>query len=256
MNWVPRLFPVAGGEPPNLEVLERERQQISRDLLAGPLQELTDLRMALDRLSDTARRHPQPEAQEMGRKLEELQQVAEAIRQAIQDCVVAMPVLEGTKQPLRVALPQVIDGLQRRTGLPIHLEWQGFYRECAPEQALALYRILHEAVMNVRKHAGARQVQVQLDFGADQLHLMIRDDGRGFDLQEGLLKEKHIGLQSMRERAELAGGKFWVESQPGQGTVVHLILPLPVAGGGGSGKRSLERLSLAQRMNSSPMSVA
>jgi signal transduction histidine kinase len=253
MSGDPQLYTIARKEPLDPEILERERRQISRALLAGPLQDLTDLEMALNHLSDTAQRYPHPEAQEMGRKLEELHRAAEAIQQTIQDCLFAMPALEIAGQPLKVALPQVIDGLQRRTGLPIHLEWRGPYRECAPEQVLALCRITHEALMNVHKHARARQVQVQVDFDAEQIHLGIWDDGCGFDLHEGLQKEKHVGLKSMRERAELVGGKLWVESQPGRGTAVHLTLPLSPAGG--SGDRSTRLLSLFRRMNPSPVST-
>ena len=88
------------------------------------------------------------------------------------------------------------------------------------------FRIAQEALINIRKHAQARQVDVHLAETAEGLVVRIADDGRGFGLK--VIEPGHLGLISMRERAEMAGGWFRTESKPGQGTTVEFLLP-PIA---------------------------
>jgi len=83
---------------------------------------------------------------------------------------------------------------------------------------------------NVRRHAGAREAAVLLAYGASSVRLAIRDDGRGFD--PSLVGRRshgvrlHLGIETLLERAELAGGTATVDSKPGQGTEVTFELPL------------------------------
>jgi signal transduction histidine kinase len=91
-----------------------------------------------------------------------------------------------------------------------------------------LLRIAQEAIHNVKKHAGAKHLSVELEYGQDQIALEIRDDGRGFaaDSQPDSTPG-HYGLTGMRERAAAIGGTLEVTSEPGQGTVVRLRAPAP-----------------------------
>lgn len=106
--------------------------------------------------------------------------------------------------------------------------------------AALLYRIAQEAVVNVRKHADAGSVRVEAVEVADGIVVRVIDDGKGFlpDLQSEP-KPGHLGLSTMVERAELAGGWARVISAPGQGTTVECWLPVDVA----SGDPDLTRLS-------------
>jgi len=94
-----------------------------------------------------------------------------------------------------------------------------------PEVNAALFRILQEAVLNVRRHAGARELWIALrrDPARDQLELVVRDDGRGFD--PAVPTRGHYGLLTMRERAEACGGALEIESAPGRGTRVCVRVP-------------------------------
>lgn len=87
----------------------------------------------------------------------------------------------------------------------------------------ALFRIASEASQNVVKHAGATRVRFQVRVGDDEVRLEIEDDGQGFSGAEG--EPGHLGLASMRERAEELGGSLQVDSQPGAGTRVLARLP-------------------------------
>ena len=92
-----------------------------------------------------------------------------------------------------------------------------------------LIRIIQEALANIRKHAHAKRAWVIFDTEGDKAKITVQDDGRGFDPRDAArLSRASFGLQSMRERAELAGGTSAVESQQGKGT--SLIVRLPIDG--------------------------
>ncbi|MBI2857310.1 MAG: response regulator [Chloroflexi bacterium] len=91
---------------------------------------------------------------------------------------------------------------------------------------LTLYRVFHEAVVNIRRHARARTVKVSLVNRGDGVSLEVRDDGVGFDVQAALARPRVGGLLSMRRRTELARGTWHLESQPGGGTTMRAWLPL------------------------------
>jgi signal transduction histidine kinase len=99
--------------------------------------------------------------------------------------------------------------------------------EPAPEARAILYRVALEALTNVRKHANASMVEVLLERRGAGVVLRVRDDGGGFDppAPDAPAEHGHIGLVSMRERAEAAGGRFAMRSTPGSGTIVEFWMP-------------------------------
>ena len=92
------------------------------------------------------------------------------------------------------------------------------------------YRTVREAVSNVRRHARARRLEIHIAIAGDMLRGSVRDDGRGFDparigrRAHGV--RLHLGIETLLERAELAGGRANVDSKPGKGTKVTFELPL------------------------------
>jgi signal transduction histidine kinase len=88
-----------------------------------------------------------------------------------------------------------------------------------------LYRIVQEALSNAVRHAQADTVEVELDARDDLVTVIVRDDGVGFDPGARAIRERRLGLTSMRERAERLGGTFRVESSPGAGTTVSVEVP-------------------------------
>ena len=99
--------------------------------------------------------------------------------------------------------------------------------EPSPESRAVLYRVALEALTNVRKHAHAHSVDVLLERRGAGVAVRVRDDGQGFEVsnQEVAPDAGHIGLVSMRERAEAAGGRFALSSSPGGGTTVDFWMP-------------------------------
>ena len=105
--------------------------------------------------------------------------------------------------------------------------------EPGPETRAILYRVALEALTNVRRHAGAGSVEVLLERRGVGVAVRVRDDGRGFDLPapDAAAEPGHIGIISMRERAEAAGGRFALWSRPGEGTTVDFWMPEPNGAG-------------------------
>jgi signal transduction histidine kinase len=101
--------------------------------------------------------------------------------------------------------------------------------EPSREVRTVLYRVALEALTNVRKHAHASSVDVLLERRGVGVTVRVQDDGRGFVLPalDAPAQPGHIGLVSMRERAEAAGGRFALASTPGEGTTVEFWMPEP-----------------------------
>jgi PAS domain S-box-containing protein len=131
---------------------------------------------------------------------------------------------------LAAALEQLLAAVARDTGAKVRLEVRLDDR-LPREIETALYRVAEEALTNIVKHAAAERVVVLLRVWAGGLELRVRDDGKGFDLEEigGYARQRRFGLVGMRQRVEMLGGSWRVRSAPGHGTVVTVQLPLPEA---------------------------
>ena len=103
----------------------------------------------------------------------------------------------------------------------------GAYRPMPPGMESEVLRVGQEAIHNVKKHAGARHLSVQLEYGPAEVALIVRDDGRGFSAGNGASPPGHFGLTGMRERADAIGGTLEVTSEPGSGTTVRLQVMTP-----------------------------
>jgi len=90
---------------------------------------------------------------------------------------------------------------------------------------LSLFRILQEALNNAIKHSGVKRIEVEVVEHSDEVHLTVRDSGRGFDV-EVASQGRGLGLTSMRERVRLVNGTFAIESKPMSGTTIHVRVPL------------------------------
>jgi signal transduction histidine kinase len=116
-------------------------------------------------------------------------------------------------------------------GLEAKFSIFGAYRALAPGTEQEILRVAQEAIHNVKKHAGANQLTVQLEYGPAAIALEVRDNGRGFEVNkelEAVLERDgpgHYGLTGMRERAAAIGGTLEMTSEAGVGTTVRLAVP-------------------------------
>lgn len=112
-----------------------------------------------------------------------------------------------------------------REGLVAQCAFEGEFAEIPLDTALCLYRVVQEGLRNIAKHAHARRVDISLRGTEDGLVLTVKDDGTGFKPQCAKLTPG-IGLASMRERVQYAKGEFVIHSEPGQGAVIQVKVPL------------------------------
>ena len=91
---------------------------------------------------------------------------------------------------------------------------------------IIFYRVVQEALTNIIKHAGARNVDIHIRYKNGKVYLTVQDDGKGFDLKETGKARKGLGLSLMKERAHLAGGNLQIRSSSGGGTQIRLVVPL------------------------------
>lgn len=122
------------------------------------------------------------------------------------------------------ALQETTRKFQHQTGLPVHVSTHGDGLPLPADTQVQVLHVIQEALSNVRKHAQARQVTLEIQKGA-QWRFTVRDDGTGFDSADAR-DESHVGLRIMHERAQRIGARVSVESVPGDGTSVTLVLPL------------------------------
>lgn len=207
-------------------VQEEERRRLARELHDGIGQTLTALANQLQRIHDDARAmsnlglgHRLGDALEITRgALHDTRELSRLLRPTLLDDL-----------GLEAALKWLARTLGERTGLAIEVHSSIGEERMQPDVETLVYRICQEALTNVIKHSGARQVQVLLTHGSSMLRLRVHDDGSGFDTAELSAPEKggvSAGVRGMRDRAELFGGRVEVSSAPGEGTSVQLTLPV------------------------------
>ena len=134
--------------------------------------------------------------------------------------------LEGRDLP--TALESDVRLWTAGSGMDVDMEVDRPLRALSREMEQHLLRIAQEAVNNALKHAGTSKIWVKLHVEARKLYLRIADNGRGFQPQNELSGfDGHFGLVGMRERAKRLGGEFHLMSQPGAGTCIEVVVPLP-----------------------------
>jgi signal transduction histidine kinase len=129
---------------------------------------------------------------------------------------------------LVTALQMLVQETEQNAGLAIHFGVIGTQRRLPADQEMSLYRMVQESLANIVRHAQAARAEVILTFTGEVFHLSITDHGKGFRVPEQpseLSHHGHFGLLGMQERAELIGAELKIQSTPGQGTQVRIILP-------------------------------
>lgn len=208
-----------------MNAVMQERERLSRELHDGVAQLVAQLLLRLDTIKELVEADRPQEAEA---ELERLHGVADELYEDIGESITGLRT-NLTERGLVRALQDYVDQFEEQHQIPTSLRTDDAADQLPPLAALQLFRLIQEALTNVRKHAGAREATVSLTAdGPDQLRVVIADDGRGFvPGSQGNGKARPLGLTSMRERVEALGGTFQVHSQPGSGTQVTATIPIP-----------------------------
>lgn len=209
------------------ESVEAERLRISQELHDGPIQELYALALYFETLGDKITTpDEQAEFEDMKENIQGIVQMLRGICSELRPPTLSQFGVEKAIRShlgkLRAAHPEIT--------FETHLMSDGM--SLNERARLALYRVYQNAISNAMRHAHASKVTVRFVIEEGQIELAVQDNGRGFVVPArwvDLAREGHFGLVGMAERVEAIGGSFVIESQPGQGTTVRVVVPLEQA---------------------------
>jgi signal transduction histidine kinase len=209
-----------------VSIQEDERRRIAMDLHDGLGQSISLIKLSIE---NSARLLAAGATQEAGESLQRLipridealadvRRVSTELRPLILDDLGILPTLSWFFRELEavaggMVVEKMLNVAEHDVPVPLHI---------------TLYRILQEAIHNIVKHAAADRVRVRLDRINDALHLVIEDNGRGFDPDSVKFVEgqtRGLGLLSMKERASFSGGTYYLNSTPGKGTFIEVSWP-------------------------------
>lgn len=208
----------------HVQAIEDERSRISRELHDTLGQHLAALGIGLKMIDDLPGR---PAAAH--ERLQQLREVLDRLEDQIDRLSFELRPPALDELGLEAALRSFVDGWSHDSGVEVDLHTHGLRTgRLASVVETTVYRVVQEALVNVRKHAGATRVGVIVERRLDELRTVVEDDGRGFDpAAVAPSGGRHWGLRSMAERALLVAGQLQVESSEGAGTTVYLSIPVP-----------------------------
>ena len=195
------------------------RRRVAESIHDGPVQELIGLDMIL-----SAARSESGEDR-VGELIDEARDLVTRNVRALRDEIVELGPYAFQEMTFSTAIENCLPVWQRRYGFEVRLAIERI--ELSPEMAGDMFRIAQEAVVNAGRHADATRVELSLRAVAGRIELRVADNGQGFDGNNDFQSTEpgHLGLASMRERAELMDGELEIESS-GRGTRVLVLAPL------------------------------
>jgi len=208
-----------------LSVQEEERKQISRELHDLIAETLTGINLQLALFESKAI----SDAEDFHEKIAQTQRLIEKSVETVHRFARDLRPAALDDLGLVPALQSHLEDFMRDTGIRVALTSFAGVEKLDNESRTALYRVAQEALRNVAQHAGASRVEVKIHLEGGTVCMEIHDDGKGFLVDvDAFLGEgsKRLGLLGMKERVEMAGGSFRVESNPGEGTIVFTEVPL------------------------------
>lgn len=197
-----------------------ERSLLARELHDSIAQSLAFLKIQLQLLRDAMTRR------DMGAAGHSVGEIDAGLREStshVRELLIHFRTRTNAEN-IEPALRTTLQKFEHQTGLVAHFSTEGHGMPLDPDRQVQVLHVIQEALSNVRKHAGARQVWVDVR-QTPQWRFTVRDDGRGFQVADGGVDETHVGLRIMRERAARIGAQVEVRTAPGKGTSVVLTVP-------------------------------
>ncbi len=208
-----------------IEADEEARQKLARDLHDGPTQQVATIAMRLGVLREMAIEQPE----RLPRELEKLETLAMQTSRDIRGMLFTLRPLLIESKGLGAAIESVLSDIQENDEIKTMLIGSDC-GDCLNERTQGVvFAVIEEALANARKHAHASQIEIRLVQEEDLFVATVTDDGDGFDplaVSADYGARGSLGMLNMRERAERIDGSLRMDSTPGSGTVVTLIVPL------------------------------
>jgi len=206
-----------------LQTKEEERKRISRELHDGITQTLVGINVHLEALTRDTTLTPKMLRQKIIRTQRLVEKSVEIVHRFARE-------LRPTSLDdlgLIITLHSYLNDFMKQMGIYVHFTAFTEVEHLNSDQRTALFRIAQQALTNVAQHAHASQVKVAIRKCRETVHVEIADNGKSFEVEQILnaKKNKRLGLIGMRERAEMVGGTFMIESKTGKGTTIHVQIP-------------------------------
>ena len=204
------------------EAIIEERRRIAREIHDGVAQSLSYLNLKTKSVSDLLTSKDTVQA------LTELNEIREVVQDTYEDIRESIDQLSTEIRSVSIltALGNYVNEFSSNNGILVEFSVSKPFVQLSPIVELQLLRIAQEALTNVRRHAMASNVELTLKKTGDELEMIVKDNGKGFNLEE---LEKYTpgyhGLNIIKERAEGLGGNLLITTAPGQGTEVKINLP-------------------------------
>jgi signal transduction histidine kinase len=206
-----------------VQAQETERKSLSRELHDEVGQMLTALKMQLGNLETLKN----SDVSAFSERLEEAKRVNSDAMITIHDLAMGLRPSMLDDLGLEPALKWQGREFSRHTGVPAVVEVNGALDDLSDAQRTCIYRVVQETLTNCARHASAKNVLVSVHGYADRVHLLVRDDGIGFD--SGNRAKRGLGLIGMEERVHALQGKVMIMSAPNRGTTVEVNIPIEVS---------------------------
>ena len=203
---------------------EEERRRMAVDLHDGPIQQLVNLVLRLEMAEKTL----PPEAEQTRGELAALRQFARGVLQDMRRFMFELRPASLDEFSLLPVLRQYIQDFRAQYNVPVNLELQDTDWKLGRDIEINLFRIIQEALTNVRKHAKASKVDLALKREGSSVIAEVVDNGRGFDVsgtRARAQQDRKLGLSSMDDRARALGGAVSIESSA-RGTSVRIAIPV------------------------------
>lgn len=202
---------------------EEERKRVAREIHDGPAQSLANIVMRAEFCLKIMEANP-------SMLKDELYGLMDLVRGSLQDVrkiIFDLRPMALDDLGLVPALKRYVEQYTKDNGIYVEITTMGNEYPLHSSLVVAVFRIIQEALTNVKKHSGAKEVVIKIEYIESRVNVVIRDNGSGFDIEKALSEKnnKNFGIIGMRERVQLLKGKFAIKTFPGQGTEVIFYVP-------------------------------
>lgn len=199
---------------------ETERQRLSRQIHDGPAQALSNFILQ----TEIAMRLMDVDTAQARDELNNLKTSAMGTFQKVRNFIFELRPMMLDDLGLVPTVRRYADAFKEQSGLDINLSVTGNERRLEPYLEVMLFRAIQELLGNAARHSQATSVKIMLDLGEDRVRVSVDDNGRGFD-PDLVHQSNSLGLKLIRERAEMLGGNFEVDSSIGKGARISFAVP-------------------------------
>jgi signal transduction histidine kinase len=211
-----------------LQAYEEERSRLARELHDELGMTLTTLKLNLQIFRSNL------DGPDKGEYIEHLDRILEFADDALatirqKAMTMRTPALDDLG--LIAVVDNMLQGVCTQKDMEAALRVEGTPLPLPMEVETSIYRCIQEAVTNAVRHSAAAHLTVTIGFSDEAVTVKIKDDGVGFDLEEKMSSQNHMGLQGMTERVQLLNGNINIESSIGRGTEIRIVIPMSVTKG-------------------------